>query len=70
MRLPLTIFVDDDVDTKLPPPPTGNPKVDIEVRLQPQELELNTDNFWHNCCFNYYVRPEQKDEHEKQLNHS
>ena len=34
MRLPLTIFVDDDVDTKFPPPPTGNPKVDIEVTLQ------------------------------------
>jgi len=40
MRLPLTIFVDDEVDTKLPPPPAGNPKDDTEDRLQPQALQL------------------------------
>jgi len=41
MRLPLTIFVDDDVDVKLPPPPAGNPKVDTEVILQRQERTLS-----------------------------
>jgi len=36
MRLPLTIFVDDDVDVKLlPPMPAGNPNAVIEVMLQP-----------------------------------
>jgi len=40
MRLPFTIFVDDDVETKLPPPPVGKANVDIEVRLQLQQLQL------------------------------
>jgi len=44
MRLPLTIFVDDDVDVKLPPPPAGNPNAVIEVMLQPNKICSITDS--------------------------
>jgi len=30
--------VDEDVDTKLPPPPAGNPNDDIELKLQSQRI--------------------------------